>query len=1267
MKKFVNRRKCISLIIALLMLCSCMPSISFAENINEDVKIVSGTCGNNIAWTIDDKGLLTISGNGDMGSFDSSYSPDKIKKVMIEDGITSIADFAFEGCSNLTSISIPDSVSTFGNGAFRYCSSLTSISIPDSVIALGNYAFSGCSNLTSITIPDGIINIGDSMFSGCISLKTIMIPESVKYFGDYVFIGCSGLTNVRIPEGVTSIGTNMFGGCSSLTSITIPDSVITLGNYAFSGCSDLTSITIPKNVTSIGSSTFSKCTGLSTIIIPNNVSTIDGYAFDLCSNLTSITIPDSVTDIGEYAFRGCNKLNIYGNAGSYAHDYAKNNNKPFVCLSHKNVKKLPAAAPSCLKEGLTEGEQCNDCGTIIISQDIIETLDHTEVIDKPVAATCTTPGLTAGKHCSVCGEVLEAQTEVTALNHTEKKLPAVSPDCTKAGLTEGVKCSLCGEVFIPQEVVAATGHDYVSEVTKSASCNEVGVITYACVCGDTYTEEIPLLPHSEVIDEATDPTATNPGLTEGKHCSVCGKVLVKQQLVPNKEISEHREQLMSKLDENADENGKFNIGSISTTGYECVIYIEDNMLVITYKTNSSNWSGHYETLKIVYYFDDENVHVNYSGPSDNFNYKASAVFKANEFTKGKNIDFQYYGTGYGGMSITYAKNFADDAFPVINKAINNHLGISLLNIGFTSYEHTYGDWIIDCAAGSKYKVCRLCGDKVTEKISVTGHTTNNGECKNCKNYIVEKNARLHLEYKTTNNHQMSWYHDAGSNLVCENTSNGFGYSSYMYYYTYADIYFVKTGTYNLYVKSSSGLTLKHYPIIVIEHSHDYVKTIKEATCEAEGYTTYSCACGDTYVTDKVEATGHKPGVVATCTTAQTCTVCNVELEAVKGHKPGVVATCTTAQTCIVCNSELVPAKGHMPSATATCTTAQTCSVCNVELEAAKGHKPGGAATCTTAQTCTVCNSELVPAKGHILTEEAILTKTATHNGEDGTLSYKCERCNEFADSKDIPYIAEVGLSKTAYSYNGKSKTPSVIIKDRTGKQLVENRDYTLGSWKCTTGSSAVTRKAIGEYYRTVKFIGNYSGSEKLYFTIGPKKVKSYKATLSSYNKVKLTHSKASGATSCWVSYKKSGSEDYQLEWIVTPKPYTLKTGKLASGTKYYFQITPVKTIKGKWCFGESTTCSIYTLKKVDGVNVTKTGAKVKVSWENIAGESGYQISQSTSKTKTKIVATYSTSSGKSKVLKATKNKKYYYKVRAYKKVGKTKIYGPWSKVKAYKR
>ena len=256
-----------------------------------------------ITSTLSDDGTLTISGTGNMPDFSINVNNrttapwdsqrDKIKTVVIKDGVTSIGKYAFFWCSGLTSITIPNSVTSIGEHAFANCSGLTSITIPNSVTSIGDGAFSGCSGLTSITIPNSVTSIGNGAFLGCSGLTSITIPNSVKSIGNQTFWLCSGLTSITIPNSVTSIGNETFWLCSGLTSVTIPNSVTSLGKFAFYGCSGLTSITIPNSVTNIGKSAFLGCTGLTSITIPNSVTSIGDYAFDGCSGLTSITFEGS--------------------------------------------------------------------------------------------------------------------------------------------------------------------------------------------------------------------------------------------------------------------------------------------------------------------------------------------------------------------------------------------------------------------------------------------------------------------------------------------------------------------------------------------------------------------------------------------------------------------------------------------------------------------------------------------------------------------------------------------------------------------------------------------------------------------------------------------------------------------------------------------------------------------------------------------------------------------------------------------------------------
>ena len=294
---------------ALLMLCLVVSLIPVTAR-----AATTGTCGDGLTWTLDDEGTLTISGTGPMYSYTRAsrvpwYSQQKsIKTIILEKGVSSIGDYNFYGCENLTSITVPDGVYTVGDRAFYGCKSLTSVNIPDGVGMMGSDTFNGCSSLTSVNIPDSIVAIGSSMFWGCSSLTSIHIPDSVTDIGNLAFRDCSKLSSITIGNGVTRIGYGAFQGCTSLTSIHIPDSVTSFGDLAFYGCSKLSSINIPESVTCISRSMFDECSSLTGITIPNNVTSIGEFAFQDCSSLTGVTIPDGVTGIGRSAFKGCSSL-----------------------------------------------------------------------------------------------------------------------------------------------------------------------------------------------------------------------------------------------------------------------------------------------------------------------------------------------------------------------------------------------------------------------------------------------------------------------------------------------------------------------------------------------------------------------------------------------------------------------------------------------------------------------------------------------------------------------------------------------------------------------------------------------------------------------------------------------------------------------------------------------------------------------------------------------------------------------------------------------
>ena len=261
--------------------------------------------------------------------------------------VTSIGERAFDGCSNLKSITLPNSVTSIGYNAFYGCSNLSSITIPDSVTSIGGQAFYECSNLTAVTIPGSVISIGGNPFYYCRSLSSIVvdsdnsvydsrnncnaiiktetneliagcsttnIPGSVTSIGFEAFRGCN-LGTFIIPDNVTSIASQAFWECS-LTSITLPNSLTTIKDGTFYA-STLPSITIPSSVTTIEGGAFYSCGCLTSITIPDSVISIESQAFSCCYRLSSVTIPDSVTSIGDYAFDECpnlTTLNISGDS-----------------------------------------------------------------------------------------------------------------------------------------------------------------------------------------------------------------------------------------------------------------------------------------------------------------------------------------------------------------------------------------------------------------------------------------------------------------------------------------------------------------------------------------------------------------------------------------------------------------------------------------------------------------------------------------------------------------------------------------------------------------------------------------------------------------------------------------------------------------------------------------------------------------------------------------------------------------------------------------
>ena len=272
-------------------------------------------CGDNIYWTLDETGAMTITGSGPMWDYNWFDNPSPV------DYDTSV-----------TSVVIGDGITHVGACFFNECSSIVSVSLPAGLESIGQMAFYDNTVLENIEIPSGISEIGDMAFFGCKALENITLPASVTSLGTGVFMDCYGLTGATLLCDVSNIGIGAFRNCKKLADVALPGTLTCIDDNAFQNCPLLTDISIPDGVQSVCYAAFKQCASLTDVTIPDGATSIGESAFNACTNLSTAVIPASVTVIDPDAFASCPDLTIYGYIGTRAQSYASENNIPFSPL-----------------------------------------------------------------------------------------------------------------------------------------------------------------------------------------------------------------------------------------------------------------------------------------------------------------------------------------------------------------------------------------------------------------------------------------------------------------------------------------------------------------------------------------------------------------------------------------------------------------------------------------------------------------------------------------------------------------------------------------------------------------------------------------------------------------------------------------------------------------------------------------------------------------------------------------------------------------------
>ncbi len=287
--------------------------------------------------------------------------PTSLASVAIT-GWQTVPDRAFMNCTSIESVSLGASLSAIGEDAFNGCAKLVRVNDDaaddsaaarnvkfDGIVSIGDRAFYGCSSITAVILPTSFENLGESVFASCTSLsditvpftgngsdihefgylfgynsddinhnitvpgslKTVTLTKSINAVKEGTFANCGNVTDIVLPGGITAFEKQSFANCASLVNVTIPDTLKTIGERAFAGCAQLSEMIVPSSVNIIGVSAFENCTSIRRAVIPNSVTVIEQGLFAGCDNMREISLPyigDGLTARFGYVFTAADSV-----------------------------------------------------------------------------------------------------------------------------------------------------------------------------------------------------------------------------------------------------------------------------------------------------------------------------------------------------------------------------------------------------------------------------------------------------------------------------------------------------------------------------------------------------------------------------------------------------------------------------------------------------------------------------------------------------------------------------------------------------------------------------------------------------------------------------------------------------------------------------------------------------------------------------------------------------------------------------------------------
>ena len=1235
-----------------------------------------GTCGVNITWVLDENGTLTISGKGDMENYNNPWHlyGSKITSVVIENGITSIGNHAFNDIFNIKSVTLPNSLSRIGDYAFCYSYWLETITLPDSLTEIGDRAFSDCTRLKSIVIPEGVKFIGDGAFENCYSMETVALPGSLTEIGAEAFDNCTGLKAIAIPAGVIRIGHGAFSGCLSLETIEIDKAN---ENYCM-----VDGILFNKNKTALVSYPAGKTA--ESYEIPNGVTTVTYGTFASCCNLKSVSIPTSVTSIQEFAFNGCDNLRDVYYSGTQAQWNAiaiDVGNDGFDCADIHCADAVMHPHGICgddltweLKDGVLTISGTGDMYAFNMAapwyhaassiKSIVLGSKVTSITSEAFANCKSLESITLPEGIiSVAAGAFLGCDNLSRINISDNNPYYTSVDgmlfnkdkteivIYPAGKTDAVYVipdrvtTISRNVFIEptylQEIVIHAGVTNIEEgAFRSCNLNAVSVDKdneyYCSVNGALFSKDKTTLykyPSGKTADTYQIPD----GVNTIAYSAFWGSSNLKSVVIPES---------VTFIDEGA--------------------FIDCYSLTDVYYTGTEEqWENVVVDTQLNYSLADAQMHFNYDGPH---------VHNYTEAVTAPTCTAKGYTTHTCACGDSYVDTYTD------------------------ALGHSYGAWTQTkaptCTAkGTEVRTCTRCNATETRDVEALGHNTTHHAAKAAT--CTEKGWEA---YDTCNRCDYTTYKEipaTGHNYIAKvfaPTCTVKGYTTHTCITcgdSYTDEYTDSLGHDRIHHAAKAATcteigweaydtcsrcdytTYKEIP--ATGHHHDAVVTAP--TCTEKGYTTHTCACGDSYVDTYTDALGHSYGAwtqtkAPTCTAkgteVRTCTRCNAtetrDVEALghnTTHHAAKAATCTEAgweayDTCSRCDYTTykeIPATGHHHDAVVTaptCTekgyTTHTCACGDSYVDTytnALGHSYG-AWTQTKAPTCTAKGTDSRSCTRCGQTEKRDVA-ALLHDYENGA----CTRCGAADPNYDpSPEAPELKITTSA----GHPKIYWNAVDGATKYWVYRSTDGKNFSYYDRTDNTSYTNNStkIGTlYYYKVKAVKTENGKDYAsdYSVIRSIRCKPAAPSISIYRangKPQLKWSAVDGAAKYWI-YRSTDGTNFKYFDSTTKTSYT--NSGAASGTKYYYRVKAVAVVNGNnVASANSGTKSLMTTLATPSVSITTSNGKPKLSWVAVTGADKYYVYRSTdgktfgywdSTTKTSF-----TNSG------AKKNTKYYYKVKA---------------------